>query len=113
MKHIVLTTLPVTASRLETALHNACDSGHWDGEVQLVLDKNVNQYRLELAYDENTGPCPFRRSVMTVSRDDNRWRFGCDIARDEAGFSTPCPNCGRLPCERYEKHKKEGRQWSS
>ena len=40
--------LPVKARDLETALHAACDSGHWEGEVQLVLDKNINQYRLEL-----------------------------------------------------------------
>lgn len=48
----VLATLPVKAQDLETALHAACDSGHWEGEVQLVLDKNVNQYRLELVTEE-------------------------------------------------------------
>ena len=48
----VLATLPVKAQDLETALHAACDSGHWEGEVQLVLDKNVNQYRLELVTTE-------------------------------------------------------------
>lgn len=50
----VLTALPAKAQDLENALHSACDSGHWEGEVQLVLDKNVNQYRLELVTnDEN------------------------------------------------------------
>lgn len=44
----VLIALPAKAQDLETALHAACDSGHWEGEVQLVLDKNTNQYRLEL-----------------------------------------------------------------
>ena len=48
----MLATLPVKAQDLETALHAACDSGHWEGEVQLVLDKNVNQYRLELVTTE-------------------------------------------------------------
>ena len=48
----VLVTLPATANRLETALHSVCDSGHWEGEVQLVLDKNINQYRLELVTTE-------------------------------------------------------------
>ena len=51
----ILTALPAKAQDLENALHSACDSGHWEGEVQLVLDKNVNQYRLELAYDEECG----------------------------------------------------------
>ena len=45
---IVLVALPAKARDLETALHAVCDSGHWEGEVQLVLDKNINQYRLEL-----------------------------------------------------------------
>ena len=40
--------LPAAAKDLEDALHAACDSGHWEGEVQLVLDKVANQYRLEL-----------------------------------------------------------------
>ena len=48
----LLGTLPVKAQDLENALHAACDSGHWEGEVQLVLDKNVNQYRLELVTEE-------------------------------------------------------------
>ena len=96
-------TLPATANRLENALHAACDSGHWEGEVQLVLDKDTNTYRLELAYDENTGSCPHQRHVIEARTD--RWYLGCDVARDKDGFSTPCPNCGRLPCERYEKHK--------
>lgn len=50
----VLVALPVKAQDLETALHAACDSGHWEGEVQLVLDKNVNQYRLELVTDDES-----------------------------------------------------------
>jgi len=103
MKRIVLAALPVTANRLETALHAACDSGHWDGEVQLVLDKDTNQYRLELVYDENTGLCPHHRSIIEATT--NRWYLGCDLVKGEDGFSTPCTNCGRLPCERYEKHK--------
>lgn len=49
MKRVVLAALPMTANRLEAALHSACDSGHWEGEVQLVLDKNRNEWRLELA----------------------------------------------------------------
>lgn len=48
----VLVALPVKAQDLENALHSACDSGHWEGEVQLVLDTNVNQYRLELVTTE-------------------------------------------------------------
>ena len=48
----ILTTLPAKARDLENALHAACDSGHWEGEVQLVLDKNVNQYRLELVTED-------------------------------------------------------------
>lgn len=48
----VLVALPVKVQDLETALHSACDSGHWEGEVQLVLDKNINQYRLELVTEE-------------------------------------------------------------
>lgn len=48
----ILTVLPVRAQDLENALHAACDSGHWEGEVQLVLDKNINQYRLELVTTE-------------------------------------------------------------
>lgn len=51
----VLVALPAAAKDLENALHSACDSGHWEGEVQLVLDTNVNRYRLELAYDEGCG----------------------------------------------------------
>lgn len=43
-----LATLPVKAQDLETALHAVCDSGHWEGEVQLALDKDTNTYRLEL-----------------------------------------------------------------
>lgn len=97
----VLTALPAKAQDLENALHAACDSGHWEGEVQLVLDKDTNTYRLELAYDENTGLCPHQRRVFRT----DRWYLGCGVARDKDGFSTPCPNRGRLPCERYEKHK--------
>ena len=52
MKRIVLAALPVTANRLEAALHSACDSGHWEGEVRLVHDKNTNTYRLELVTTE-------------------------------------------------------------
>ena len=48
----ILTALPVKAQDLETALHAVCDSGHWEGEVQLVLDKNINQFRLELVTEE-------------------------------------------------------------
>lgn len=55
----VLVALPAKAKDLETALHSACDSGHWEGEVQLVLVKDVNTYqnirRLELVYDEECG----------------------------------------------------------
>ena len=45
---MVLTALPAVAKDLEDALHAACDAGHWEGEVQLVLDKTANRYRLEL-----------------------------------------------------------------
>ena len=48
----ILIALPARAQDLETALHAACDSGHWEGEVQIVLDKNINQYRLELVSEE-------------------------------------------------------------
>ena len=48
----ILTALPVKAQDLENALHSACDSGHWEGEVQLVFDKNINQYQLELVTKE-------------------------------------------------------------
>ena len=51
-KRKVLAARPAKATDLENALHAACDSGHWDGEVQLVLDKNINQYRLELVTAE-------------------------------------------------------------
>ena len=51
-KRKVLAALPAKAKDLENALHAACDSGHWEGEVQLVLDKNINQYRLELVTAE-------------------------------------------------------------
>lgn len=55
----VLTALPAKAQDLENALHSACDSGHWEGEVQLVLVKDANSYqnvyRLELVYDEEYG----------------------------------------------------------
>ena len=101
----VLVALPAAAKDLENALHSACDSGHWEGEVQLVLDTNVNQYRLELVYDDNAGTCPYHRSVIDYT--SKHWRLACDIDRDKTGFATPCPNCGRLPCERYEKHKEE------
>ena len=49
---MVLTALPAVAKDLEDALHAACDSGNWEGEVQLVLDKSTNQYRLELVAEE-------------------------------------------------------------
>lgn len=52
MMRMVLVVLPAKARDIETALHAACDSGHWEGEVQLVLDKNINQYRLELVTEE-------------------------------------------------------------
>ena len=48
----VIATLPVRAQDLETALHAACDSGHWEGEVRLVHDKNTNTYWLELVTTE-------------------------------------------------------------
>jgi hypothetical protein len=52
----VLVALPAKAQDLENALHAACDSGHWEGEVQLVLVKDVdsyqNIYRLELVTEE-------------------------------------------------------------
>ena len=48
----VLVTLPTKAKDLENALHAACDSGNWEGEVQLVLGKNTNRYRLELVATE-------------------------------------------------------------
>lgn len=48
----ILTALPAKAQDLENALHAACDSGHWEGEVQLVLDKDTNTYRLELVTTE-------------------------------------------------------------
>lgn len=51
----VLVALPAKAQDLENALHAACDSGHWEGEVQLVLDKNTNTYRLELVNNEECG----------------------------------------------------------
>ena len=47
-KRRVLVALPAVAKDLENALRDARDSGQWEGEVQLVLDKNINQYRLEL-----------------------------------------------------------------
>ena len=53
MTRIVLAVLPCAASDLENALHSACDSGHWEGEVQLVLDKNINQNRLEMVTEDN------------------------------------------------------------
>lgn len=48
----VIIALPAKARDLETALHAVCDSGHWDGEVQFVLDKNLNQCRIELVTEE-------------------------------------------------------------
>ena len=51
-KRRVLVALPASAQDLENALHAACDAGHWEGEVQLVLDKITNQYRLELVTAE-------------------------------------------------------------
>lgn len=51
-KRRTLVALPVVAKDLEDALHAACDTGHWEGEVQLVLDKITNQYRLELVTEE-------------------------------------------------------------
>ena len=52
VKRRALVDLPAKAKDLENALHAACDTGHWEGEVQLVLDKNTNQYRLELVTEE-------------------------------------------------------------
>ena len=51
----VIIALPVKARDLETALHAACDSGHWDGEVQFVLDKNLNQYFAVLTNTRSVG----------------------------------------------------------
>lgn len=52
----ILITLPAKAQDLETALHAACDSGHWEGEVQLAIVKDVDSYqnihRLELVTKE-------------------------------------------------------------
>ena len=48
----VLVALPTTAKDLDNALHAACDPGHWEGVVQLVLDRTANQYRLELVIVE-------------------------------------------------------------
>lgn len=48
----ILVALPVVAKDLEDALHATCDTGRWEGEVQLVLDKITNQYRLELVTAE-------------------------------------------------------------
>lgn len=52
MRRVLLVALPAKAQDLENALHSACDLGHWEGEVQLVLDKNTNTYRLELVTEE-------------------------------------------------------------
>lgn len=52
VKRRVLVALPAKARDLENTLHAACDAGHWEGEVQLVLDKIANQYRLELVTEE-------------------------------------------------------------
>lgn len=93
----VLATLPVKAHGLETALHNACDSGHWEGEVQLVLDKIINQYRLELVYDDNAGPCPHCRSVWKYV--ENTYYTGCYAS----GGPDRCLGGGRLPCP-YNKN---------
>lgn len=51
-KRRVLVALPATAKDLENALHAACDPGHWEGVVQIVLDRTANQYRLELVIVE-------------------------------------------------------------
>lgn len=51
-RHTIVAALPINAQKLETALHAACDGGHWEGEIQLVLDKNTNQYRLELVTED-------------------------------------------------------------
>ena len=48
VKRRALVALPAKAKDLENALRDARDAGQWEGEVQLVLDKNINQYRLEL-----------------------------------------------------------------
>ena len=48
----VLVALPTMAKDLDNALHAVCDQGNWEGEVQLVLDKNTNRYRLELVATE-------------------------------------------------------------
>ena len=79
----ILTALPVTANRLKAALHAACDLGHWEGEVQLVLDKNVNQYRLELVYDDNV-----------LKYTDGTYYTGCGAS----GGPERCLGGGRLPC---------------
>ena len=48
MTRRVLISLPAKARDLETALHAACDSGHWDGEVRLVFGNDASQCRIEL-----------------------------------------------------------------
>lgn len=105
----ILVALPAKAQDLENALHSARDSGHWDGEVRLVRTKDVDSYqdvyRLELVYDDNAGLCPYSRRVFEGT--NGKWHVGCAVARDKDEFSTPCTNCGRLPCERYEKHKED------
>ena len=52
MGRIVIAPLPIKARDLETALHAACDAGHWEGETQIVLDNITNTYRLELVTEE-------------------------------------------------------------
>lgn len=49
---IPIATLPVKAEDLEAALHSVCDQGRWQDEVQLVLYKDRNEWRLELAADD-------------------------------------------------------------
>ena len=89
---MVLVALPAKARDLENALHAACDSGHWEGEVQLVLDKNINQHRLELVFDEGTGPCPYCRSVWKYV--EGTYYTGCGAN----GGPEHCLGGGRLPC---------------
>ena len=52
-KRRVLVALPAKAKDLENALHSACDSGHWEGEVQLVLDRTQHPRLVHRARPRN------------------------------------------------------------
>lgn len=53
----ILTALPAKAQDPETALHAACDSGHWEGEVRAIFVKDIDSYRdilqLELVTEDS------------------------------------------------------------